>query len=160
MESNREHLLELLKGFSNAMLVTSTSGELHARPMRVADVDPSLDMWFVTNEESGKIHEIQADSTVLITMQNSSQFVSSVGTATVVRDQVKLDEVWNDAWKLWFPQGKSDPSIVLIRVEPHRSEFWDVGGIRKLQYLYEAGKALLSGKKLDTGDLNVHGIVG
>lgn len=76
-------------------------------------------------------------------------YVALSGIARIVKDQSKIDEMWNAAWKVWFPNGKDDSSIALIRVAVHDAEFWDVAGTRGIRYVFEAAKALVTGEPPD-----------
>ena len=154
MSKEQKHFKEILEDFSNAMLVTiGTDAVPTARPMRIADVADDSVVWFVTNIDSGKIHEIESNPTVGVTLQGGSKFLSLSGKASVVRDQAKIDELWSDAWKIWFPDGKTDSSIALLKIDPTAGEYWDHSGTKRLQYLYEAGKAYFSGEEVDTESL-------
>ncbi len=44
---------------------------------------------------------------------------------TLSEDQEKINDLWNDTLEAWFPQGKNDPNIQLIRVEVDEAEYWD-----------------------------------
>ncbi|WP_442506034.1 pyridoxamine 5'-phosphate oxidase family protein [Novipirellula sp. SH528] len=141
-------LIELIDDFDQAMLVTrAVNGALTARPMAVAQVEDDGDLWFVTDRNSGKVADLMLDEDVAVTMQGSSKFVSLSGKAHAVDDQAKIDELWNEAWKVWFPEGKTSPSLVLLRVEPTRGEYWDNAGLTGLKYLVKAGKAYLQGDR-------------
>ena len=157
----KDKLSELLADFDSAMLVTRTSaGELRSRPMAVADLEESGELLFVTERHSGKLEEIAADSHVNVAMQASRKFVSISGTAVAVDDRRKVAELWNEAWKVWFPGGKDDPTLILLKVHVDRGEYWDNSGMSGIKYLIEAGKAYLSGTKPDVaGDPKVHGKV-
>ena len=76
--------------------------------MAVADVDAEGTLWFLTQDDSGKIDEIHSDYHVNVAMQSSMKFVSISGKRVWVKDARKVDELWNEAWKVWFPGGKSD----------------------------------------------------
>ncbi|QDS94291.1 Pyridoxamine 5'-phosphate oxidase [Roseimaritima multifibrata] len=146
MESH-EKLVSLMEHFDTAMLVTNTvDGKLEGRPMAVADLTDSGELWFVTDRHSGKVAEMVLDSEVAITMQGSSRFVSITGKASLVDDPAKINELWSEAWKVWFPKGKNDPSITLIKVTPERGEYWDNSGFSGIQYMIKAGKAYIQGK--------------
>lgn len=55
----RDELLKLASKFESAMLVThGLDGQLQARPMMIAKLEPSGDLWFVSDRNSGKIDEI------------------------------------------------------------------------------------------------------
>jgi general stress protein 26 len=65
----------------------------------------------------------------------------------VVRDPALIDRLWKEAWKVWFPRGKSDPSIALLRFDAERGEFWDNSGLQGLSYVFEAAKAYVRGER-------------
>jgi general stress protein 26 len=145
----RARFHDLLSGFSNGMLITRASeGDLRARPMAVADVDTSCNMWFVTTADSGKVEEITADPMVCLTFQAESQFLSLTGNASVIEDRAKLRTVWRERWRIWFPQGAEDPDVVLLRVAAEVGEFWDGRGLNRVRYLFAAGRAYLSGRAM------------
>jgi general stress protein 26 len=157
-----EKLRDLLEDFDSAMLVTRTAvGELRSRPMAVADLEEGGTLWFVTERHSGKLGKIARDGHVNVAMQSRMKFVSISGTAVAVDDPRKVAEVWNEAWKVWFPGRKDDPTLTLLKVHVERGEYWDNSGMGGIKYLIEAGKAYLSGTKPDlAGDPRVHGKVG
>ncbi len=53
---------------------------------------------------------------------------------------------------MWFPKGPDDPDLVLLSVEPEIAEFWDVGGIKGLRYLFDAAKAYVTGDRVAIED--------
>jgi general stress protein 26 len=153
----REMLHDLLTDFDTAMLVThAPDGSLHARPMAVAQVEPGGDLWFVTDRSSGKIDDIHADAHVNVSMQGGGKFVSLAGRAAVVEDRRKVDEIWNEHMKVWFPAGKDDPRLVLLRVDADEGEFWNNSGLNAAKYLFKAGVAYLRGER-PTNDRTEHG---
>jgi general stress protein 26 len=152
-------LLDLVQDFGTAMLVThAPDGALHARPMAVAQVEPNGDMWFVTDRHSGKMDEIGADAQVNVSMQGGGKFVSISGQAAVLEDRRKVDEIWNEHMRVWFPGGKDDPNLVLLRVDAREGEFWNNSGTNALKYLFKAGRAYLRGER-PTDDQTEHGRV-
>jgi general stress protein 26 len=156
-----DKLRELLDDFDSAMLVTRTAaGQLRSRPMQVADVQPDGVLWFMTERHSGKMEELAQDNHVNVVLQTGRKFVSISGTATPVDDRAKVAELWNEAWKTWFPGGQDDPGLVLLRVEGDAGEYWDNSGASGVKYLIEAGRAYLAGETPDVaGDPKIHGKV-
>ncbi|MBY0513390.1 MAG: pyridoxamine 5'-phosphate oxidase family protein [Gemmataceae bacterium] len=154
-------LHELLEEFGLAMLVTRTpDGQLRGRPMALAEAEPGGTLWFATDRNSTKVDELARDGHVAVTMQSKTRFVSLSGTAATVDDRGKLSRLWKAEWKVWFPGGKDDPNIVLLRVDGSGGEYWDNSGTSGLKYLIEAGKALVTGTRPDVGeDPKVHGKV-
>lgn len=142
-----EHLYELLKEFDTAMLVTcSSDGRMHARPMGVAELTADGNAYFVTQIDSPKAAQIRADPAVTLSFQSARQFASVCGTATVVQDPALVDRLWSEAWKVWFPQGKSDPAIALIKFDAQEGEYWDSAGVEGLKFVFDSVKAYITGQ--------------
>jgi len=155
-----EHFISLLKKFSNVMLVTHTGEEgFHARPMAVADIEEDGRLWFISGADTAKIHEIEVDSHVHIVAQHGHSAISLTGRASLIGDREKIAQLWNEAFRVWFPMGKTDPDIELIAVRPERGEYWDSTGIHGAKYLWEAAKAYVSGTTPDADDGDLHGKV-
>jgi general stress protein 26 len=67
----------------------------------------------------------------------------------LVRDPRKVEELWREPFRVWFPMGPSDPTIELIVVTPERGEYWDTSGMKRVSYLWSAAKAYFSGTTPD-----------
>lgn len=158
-EETRLH--DILQDFDEAMLVTRTAdGRMRSRPMALAKVEADGTLWFATDRHSGKIEEIARDSHVNVALQSTKRFVSISGTARPVEDSGKISQLWAESWKLWFPGGKDDPSLVLVEVRGESGEYWDYSGPRGIKYLIEAGKAYLRGDRPHVeNDPKMHGKV-
>lgn len=146
--NTHQHLYDLVKDFDTAMFVTKDAGgKLHARPMSVAELRPDADAYFATSLDSPKIDEIAANPEAMITFQSGSQFAFISGTARVLRDRALIDRLWSEAWRAWFPGGKDDPSLCILKVEAREGEYWDNSGVKGVRYLFEGVKAILQGEK-------------
>ena len=148
-----KHLYELIRDFPVAMVVTrGAGGIIHARPMAVAQLKPDAEVYFATSLDTPKVAEIEADPRVAITFQSPAGYAALNGTAVVVRDKALIDQLWSEAWRVWFPLGKDDPTLCLLRVTAHSGEYWDRGGTNRLKYLFEGLKAVLQGTTPDVDD--------
>lgn len=143
-ESMKKHLQDLLESFDTAMFITHHGDGQHARPMTVAGVEGVNTLWFATSLDAPKIEEIRRDGRVSITFQGDRRFVALSGNAELVADRDKIHQLWKPTWKVWFPNGKDDPSITLIRVTVNDAEFWDNAGAKALRFVFEAAKALIT----------------
>ncbi len=148
-----DKLRGLLEEFGVAMLVTRTAeGQLRARPMALAEVQPDGTLWLATDRHAAKVDELAHDSHVAVTMQSETKFVSLSGTASLVEDQGRAARLWRADWKSWFPGGKEDPNLVLLRVDCGVGEYWGGSGAGGLRYVIEAGKAILTGSRPNVAD--------
>ncbi len=149
-QDKKAHLIELLRDFDTAMLVTTGQDGLVARPMALAEVADDAGLCFSTSVDSPKVREIEASPTVLVTLQSRTKFVSLRGRATVTRDRQLIERLYKEDWKIWFPGGKDDPTLGLIVVHADQGQFWDNSGKNGLVYVYRAAKAYLQGEKPET----------
>ena len=53
------------------------------------------------------------------------RYVSVSGTASVVRDPKRNELLWTDACQKWFPDGRDDPQLALLRIDVDYAEYWD-----------------------------------
>jgi len=126
--AQREKVWDLIKDVKYAMMVTQNmDGGMFARPMANQKHDLEGNLWFFTAADSPKVDEIEHYSRILLSYADPDEniYVSINGEAQVVRDQAKIDELWSEPLKAWFPKGKDDPNVTLIRVEPKSAEYWD-----------------------------------
>jgi general stress protein 26 len=154
----RERLKKLTEDFDTAMLVTRTeNGGLRSRPLSLVnnDDDPER-LYFSTAIDSPKVRELEADPRVNVCMQNKRQFVSVTGVARLVKDRVLIEKLWSEAWKIWFPKGKDDPSLRILIVEPSEAAYWDASGLEGATYLFEMAKAYVMGTKPGSDDDERH----
>jgi general stress protein 26 len=161
MPAPEAKLNELLHDFDVAMLATRTGqGQLRARPMHLADIQPDGTIWLVTDRDSAKVAEIERDVQVNVSMQSKAKFISISGIASPVEDRDKIAQLWKEHWKVWFPGGKDDPKLLLLCVRGQMGEYWDSSGASGIRYLFEAGKAYFTGTRPEeAGDPKVHGKV-
>lgn len=159
--SEVQHFHDLLAKFETAMLVThSPDHGLRGRPMAIAGIDPDTRVWFFTEAESGKVEEIAMDTHVAVICQKDRDlYVSLTGKASLLRDRAKVEGLWKEPFRAWFPKGKDDPDLALVAVTPEQGEYWDNEGLKKIKYLFEAAKAYATGTKPQVEEGEQHGKV-
>jgi general stress protein 26 len=157
MADEQEKVHEILKEYDNVMLVThSTGGRLDARPMHVAELDPNCDMYFLTRMDD-KVSEIrQNPNAQVVAQQEKDSWVSLAGHVEVLNDRSKVDELWSEPYRAWFPDGKDDPNLRILAFRAERGEYWDQRGTRKAQYAFKVAKSYVTGDP-PTPDSGEHG---
>ncbi|MEG3191852.1 pyridoxamine 5'-phosphate oxidase family protein [Lysobacter sp. D1-1-M9] len=139
--ANIRHLAELIRDVDIAMLTTvAPDGRLVSRPLGTQDVEFDGDLWFASEYDSGKAAEIEANPHVNVAYasKGKNSYVSVAGRASLVRDRDRIEQLWSPAMKLFFPNGKDDPNLCLIRVEAESAEYWDGPGTAMGKALYFA----------------------
>ncbi len=150
----------LIKDINICMLTTEAEdGLLHSRPMATQKTEFDGTLWFFTGLSTGKISEIDWNPEVNLSYAEPSdtRYVSMSGTAEIVNDRAKMQELWSEIYKAWFPQGLDDPDLCLIRVEVSFAEYWDVPSGKMVQ-AFGFLKALATGERLKM-EGESHGVV-
>ena len=154
-ENDLEKLRELVKDIDFCMLTTvDEGGDLHSRPMSSnGDIDEDGDIWFFTNSSSHKVSEIARLPKVNVSFADTDnqRYVSVTGTGQLVRDQQKIEELWKPEFKIWFPKGKDDPEIALLKVSLEKAEYWDSPS-STIGYALSFVSSLVTGKQPDMGE--------
>ena len=118
---------ELIDDIEIAMLTsTAADGSLVSRPLATLQTDFHGDLWFFTSLDSGKVDDIMRNPRINVAYADPDDhvYVSVVGTASIERDRARIEELWHPRARTFFPEGKDDPHLVLLKVEVDSAEFW------------------------------------
>lgn len=154
-ENDLQKLREMVKDIDFCMLTTvDEGGDLHSRPMSSnGDIDADGDIWFFTKASSLKVSEIEKLPKVNVSFADpeNQRYISVSGAARLVRDRAKIDELWRPQFKMWFPEGKDDPEIALLRVSLEKAEYWDSPS-STIGYALSFVSSLVTGKEPEFGE--------
>jgi general stress protein 26 len=154
----REEMLQkvgdLIKDIKMAMLTTEAEvGVLRSRPMATQNSPFDGTLWFFISASSGKVGELDWNPEVNLSYAEPSdtKYVSVSGNGEIVRDRAKMQELWSDIYKAWFPQGLNDPDVCLLKVEVRAAEYWEAKSGKMVQ-LFGYIKALATGERAQGGE--------
>jgi general stress protein 26 len=146
----RTQLWDLIKDIRFAMFTTHhPNGHLHSRPMTTQNskLDEDSNLWFFMSRSSSPVADFAQDASVNVSYADTSadSYVSVAGTASVIDDIAKKQQLWSKMVEAWFPKGINDPDLALVRVKISHADYWDVKS-SKLVQLYKMAKAAITGK--------------
>jgi len=146
-----EKIGTLVKAAKVALLTTTNShGQLVSRPLAVQEVEFDGDLWFFTQRPTDKTDEIAANPQVNAALESGKGYLSIAGTASIVEDRAKMEQLWNKQVEAWFPNGLDD-SIALIKVTADTAEYWSTDDPQPL-ILLKVAKAAVTGGQPHVGD--------
>jgi general stress protein 26 len=143
-----EKIAALVKGIRIAMMSTiDQAGQIHSRPMATQDEPFNGTLWFLTRSTSEKIGDIRERQKVTLDYSdpNDSKYITLRGTASVRRDRAKIEKMWNPMYKAWFPEGKDDPEIAVLRVEVNEGEYWEANSSKIIMGIRYVAAAVTGG---------------
>ena len=148
-----DKLKELVEEVKVCMFATiDESYQISSRPMQAIQVDEEGTIWFFTNEFSGKVDDISKENTVYLMFSHpgKNSYLHVKGTCEVLEDRQKIDELWSPVLKAWFPEGKDDPRLCLLKVDTAEASYWDSSS-SKLVVFANMLKAIVSDKQDNQG---------
>lgn len=154
MADDREKFWDMIEDHHACMLVThAPGGALHARPMHAIPERGDREILFFTKVAGGKSHEIASSNEVCLTFMShkKNDFIAVQGTAELTTDRALIEKHWNSMVKAWFPEGKDDPSVGMIRVKVRAGEFWDSSS-SDIANMMRMMTAAAAGKRPDMGE--------
>jgi general stress protein 26 len=81
-------------------------------------------------------------------------FACLAGNITTDNDRGQIDKLWNNQVEAWFPGGKEDPNLTLLRFDVDSAELWETD-------ISISGRVkMLFGGTIRGGESSSHAVVG
>jgi len=128
------------------VMVGLTDGGQHSEPLTAQlDEDQVDTLWFF----AGKDNRLAKGGRAMAQFMSKGHdlFACLSGTVRLENDQVMIDKLWSNQVDAWFPGGKDDPNLALLRFDISDAELWeaDISMIGKLKMVFggqiKAGEA-------------------
>lgn len=117
-----------LKSDRTMMLGLDGIADDHAQPMTgLTDADAGRGpIWFFTTRDNMLVREMRLGHRAIahFTSKGHDLFATLHGDLVVEDDREMIDRLWNHWVAAWFPEGKDDPQLELIRLDPERAQIW------------------------------------
>ena len=135
------------------LTTVDADGALWSRPMAIQADDFDGVLHFFSSADSEKVAHIGRNPNVAVSFSDpdDQNYVMMAGRATVLDDRARIAELWSEPMRTWFPEGKDDPTLRLLRVDTDRAEYWDSPSSAVL-HAYGYVKAVVTGKPPEGGE--------
>ena len=132
-----------LKSDRTVMLGLAGIEDGHSQPMTAQTEDDSGrgPIWFFSSKETDFVRQLGAGRRAVASFaaKDHELFASLDGSLEPSDDRAMVERLWNPFVAAWYPGGKDDPNLQLLRMDADRLQVW----------LNESG--LLTGVKLLLG---------
>lgn len=148
-----DRVWEMMADIRICMLVTREGQTLRGRPMDAHASREEGCVWFLTDRRGHKDDELERDpqAALIFSKPGDNDYLSVSGEAEVSNDRTKIDELWTDMNKAFWPEGKTDPNIRVVRFLPEQAEYWD-GPSTSVGTVLKMAAARLTGRPTDLGE--------
>ena len=153
--NSRDTLWELIRDIRTAMLTTThENGRMHARPVTTQNktIDNDDLLWFFISRGGETALDVAQHPQVGLAYAHPGRdcYVSISGSALIVDNPQKKEELWSRLAAAYFPGGVGDPDLALLCVRISHAHYWDVKE-NKLTQLYEMTRAAMTGSRPNLG---------
>lgn len=155
----RDRLWKALEDHHTGML--GLTGDAHHYQPMTAFVEPSENcIWFFTRNDTDLAQEVgsQPGGEAAFIFQDRKLHACIDGRISLAHDRERIDRYWNAHVAAWYPDGKDDPALTMLRLDLTEAAVWITeGGL--LKYAFEVAKANAGNSTPDVGerrDLNFH----
>jgi general stress protein 26 len=134
------------------MLGLTGEGAGHYQPMTAfAEPDNGL-IWFFTGVNTDLARKAGDGGKAMFVVQAKDQDLQACigGTLSVDHDAARIDKYWNAMVAAWYPNGRDDPSLTLLRLDCDDAQVWlnEAGPVR---FAWEIARANATGRQPDLG---------
>lgn len=105
------------------MLALDADAESTAPMTAQLDKDADSAIWFFTSR-TGKFARL-GRATAVYSAKGHELFARFAGTLNEETDRARIDQFWSNIIEAWFPAGKDDPNLLLMRMDLGAATIWD-----------------------------------
>ena len=146
-------LKSLAEDIRFCMYTTYKNEKIESRPMTTLDIDDEGNVWFFTSKQTeiGSETDWNEAVTLIYADPKNHSYASVSGSASVIEDEQKKEELWSPMSKAWFPEGKDDPNLVMLKVTTDEAAYWDSNSSKMIVF-FSMLKATVTGTTPNEGD--------
>lgn len=121
-----DRLWSALKSDRTMMLGLDGVEDGHARPMTAQLDGDKGPIWFFTARDNALVQKLAPGNRAIATFaaKNHDLFATLHGSLSIETDRTMIDRLWNRFIAAWYPGGKDDPNLVLLRLDAEKAEVW------------------------------------
>jgi len=150
----RVRLFDALRKSDFGMLGLIDSDQQFPQPMTTFLEEGEETLWFYTREDTDLARAVangEAGGLYVFVDKKQEVFASIVGQLTLTRDTDRIRRFWNPVVAAWYPEGRDDPKLTLLRFDPSHAQVW-VSSAGPAKFAWEIAKANATRTEPDIGD--------
>ena len=121
-----EKFWKALKSDMTVMLGIEGATHDKAQPMTAQLLDGESYIWFFTTKDNQLVHEMERNDRAVATFASKGHdlFATIEGRLFKDDDRERIDQLWSPFAEAWYEDGKDDPKLQLIRLDPISAQIW------------------------------------
>ena len=125
----------------------------HMQPMTAFHDEDNGAIWFFTRKDNDLVRDTgDGHAAMFCLMTSSHDFITCIGgTLTQDFDREGGEQSWNPVVAAWYPEGKDDPNLTMLRLQPEDAQVWVSHG-NPIRFGWEIAKANFTKTEPNVGE--------
>lgn len=98
----------------------------HTRPMTAQTEGNTGPIWFFGGRDNSFVQALGGDDRAILSFVSKGHdlFATVHGSLSIDNDRATIDRLWNPFVAAWYDGGKTDPNLVLLRLDAEEAQIW------------------------------------
>ena len=150
-----ERLFKAIEDTRVGMLGVSGGEPRHMQPMTAFAERDAGELWFFTYRDTDLLRDVNASGghhAMFCLISKDREIYACLGGELEEHfDRERMERYWNPVVAAWYPDGKDDPRLTLMRMRLDDAQIWisEAGPVR---FAFEIAKANMTKEQPDLGD--------
>lgn len=110
------------------------------QPMTAFVEQEREEIWFFTRSDTDLARQAGEGRAAMFVFQQKEVQACISGELSVQHDPARIAKYWNAVVAAWYPQGKDDPRLTMMRLECMDAEVW-ISQVGPVRFAWEIAKA-------------------
>jgi general stress protein 26 len=115
-------------------------GSSTPQPMTAFVEQEREEIWFFTRSDTDLARQAGEGRAAMFVFQQKEVQACISGELSVQHDPARIAKYWNAVVAAWYPQGKDDPRLTMMRLECMDAEVW-ISQVGPVRFAWEIAKA-------------------
>ena len=149
-----DRLFKAIEDTRVGMLGVAGGEPRHMQPMTAYVEREANELWFFTYRDTDLVRDVNAssghDAMFCIISKDREVYACLGGELEEHFDRERMERYWNPVVAAWYPDGKDDPRLTLLRMRLDDAQVWlsQAGPVR---FAFEIAKANMTKDQPDLG---------
>ncbi|UJQ95247.1 pyridoxamine 5'-phosphate oxidase family protein [Mariluticola halotolerans] len=134
------------------VMLGSPASDQHMQPMTANGAREENAVWFYSKKDTDLAKAAQSGGEVhmCLTDRDHGYYACVMGHLVLEHSELHIKRYWNPVASAWYPDGKADPDLTMLKLIPRTAAIW-AGSGNPVKFGWEVARANISGSEPDVG---------
>ncbi|MDP3175619.1 MAG: pyridoxamine 5'-phosphate oxidase family protein [Phenylobacterium sp.] len=145
-------------GGHRTVMLGLDGGDAHFQPMTAFAEPDSGTIWFYARADGDLARHAGGGQAATMILQTKDLHACLDGQLSVQADRARIDKYWSPVVAAWYPEGKDDPNLTMLRLDAADAQLW-ITEAGPVKFMWEIVKANATKSTPDLGertDISLH----